>query len=194
MGGYVENRKVFFSANAGATWQNVSGTLPAEVKVNCVVVDNSNNAYIGTDVGVFFQSATSADWSPYYNELPNVPVTDLAIHHGASKIRASTYGHGIWEADLYTACDADLTFIGDIFGEKFYQVSNDISASTNITGGGGTDVTFRAGHEIILTDGFTVLESNIFNGVLGSCGNQPLFLIVSKPSGISPVMTSQQKD
>jgi photosystem II stability/assembly factor-like uncharacterized protein len=193
-GGYVVNRKVFFSADAGATWQNISGSLPAEVNVNCVVVDNSNNAYIGTDVGVFYQSASSTDWSPYYNELPNVPVTDLAIHHGASKIRASTYGHGIWEADLYTACDADLTLIGDIFGEKFYQVSNDISASTNITGGGGTDVTFRAGHEIILTDGFTVLESNIFNGVLGSCGNQPLFLIVSKPSGITPVMTSQQKD
>lgn len=192
MGGYAENRKVFYSADAGATWQNVSGSLAAEVNVNCVVVDNSNNAYIGTDVGVFYQSASSTDWVPYYNELPNVPVTDLAIHQGAAKIRASTYGHGIWEAPLYAACDADLILTNAIFGEKYYQVSHDITSSSNITGADGTNVTFRAGHEIILMDGFTVIERNTFSGLLGGCENQPLNRSsASRPDGETPLFMQQ---
>jgi photosystem II stability/assembly factor-like uncharacterized protein len=177
IGGYTAGRKVFYSSNAGANWINISGTLPAEVKVNCVVVDNNNNAYIGTDLGVFYQASYSIDWTPYYNGLPRIPVYDLAIHAGSGKIRAGTFGHGVWENDLYSPCDAFYS-MGNVEGEKYYAVSNSITAYGFVTGGDGTKVTARAGTEILLTatatDGFTVTERNTFNGVIGPCEGGPI--------------------
>ncbi len=173
VGGYTAGRKVFYSNDAGANWINISGTLPAEVKVNCVVIDNNNNAYIGTDLGVFYQASYSNDWTPYYNELPRIPVYDLAIHAGSGKIRAGTFGHGVWETSLYSPCDATYT-IGNVAGEKYFTTSNSIVGNGVVGGGDGTKVTARAGNEIILTDGFNVFERNIFNGVLGPCEGGPV--------------------
>lgn len=191
IGGFTANRKVYYSSNAGASWLNVSGTLPAELNVNCVAVDLYNNAYIGTDMGVFYQSAVNSDWTPYFNDLPRVPVTDLVIHQASSKIRASTYGHGIWETGLFTTCDADLNLAGYIAGEKFYQVSNDITSNATITGADGTIVTTRAGHEIVLSDGFTVTERNTYNGVLGGCETSPAYPRTAKAFDSIPSFMSR---
>jgi PKD repeat protein len=57
--------------------------------------------YIGTDIGAFFKDASLNVWQPFSNGLPNVIVTQLHIHYATSKIRASTYGRGMWESDLY---------------------------------------------------------------------------------------------
>jgi photosystem II stability/assembly factor-like uncharacterized protein len=168
IGGYTNGSKVFYSMDAGNNWQNISGTLPAEVKVNCVTIDNLNNAYIGTDLGVFYQASSSSDWTPYYNELPRIPVYDLAIHAGSSKIRAGTFGHGVWETNLFTTCDVDYT-VGNVAGEKYYTASNRITGNGVIAGGDVTKVSFRAGNEIVLTDGFNTYERNTFNGVIGPC-------------------------
>ncbi len=174
LGGYAAGQKVFYSGNAGATWINISGTLPANVKVNCVVVDQGNNAYIGTDMGVYYQAVSSNDWTPFYNDLPRVPVTDLAITQAASRIRASTYGHGIWETTLFTPCDANLNLTGTVAGNKFYQVYNQVTSNAIIGGGSVTNVITKAGAEIILSDGFTVQETNVYSGILGACEAGPV--------------------
>jgi photosystem II stability/assembly factor-like uncharacterized protein len=168
IGGYTNGSKVFYSMDAGNNWQNISGTLPAEVKVNCIVTDNFNNAYIGTDLGVFYQASSSSDWTPYYNDLPRIPVYDLAIHAGSGKIRAGTFGHGVWETNLFTTCDVDYT-VGNVAGEKYYTASNRITGNGVIAGGDVTKVSFRAGNEIVLIDGFNTYERNTFNGVIGPC-------------------------
>ena len=100
--GFNNSNKVFHSNDRGATWTNLSGSVP-NVPVNCIVhVDNSNDAvYIGTDIGAFFKDASLNVWQPFSNGLPNVIVTQLHIHYATSKIRASTYGRGMWESDLY---------------------------------------------------------------------------------------------
>ena len=174
IGGYTANRKVFYSNDAGANWINISGTLPAEVKVNCVVVDDNNNAYIGSDLGVFYQASYSNDWTPYYNGLPRIPVYDLAIHSGTGRLRAGTFGHGVWETVLYSPCDAFYTLTGNVDGEKYYAVSNTLNSNANIFGADGTKITTRAGTEIVLSNGFTVPERNTFNGVLGPCEGGPI--------------------
>lgn len=174
LGGYTAGQKVMYSNNAGANWFSISGTLPAEVKVNCVAVDQFNNSYIGTDMGVYYQAATSSDWTPFFNGLPRVPVTGLVIHQGSSRIRASTYGHGIWETGLFTPCDVNFGLIGVVAGDKFYQASGFISSNASIVGGNTTKVTARAGNEIFLNDGFIVYEGNTFNGILGPCESAPV--------------------
>jgi len=193
MGGYTAGQKVFYSNDAGANWINLSGTLPAAVKVNCVAADQGNNAYIGTDMGVYYQAVSGPDWTPFYNELPRVPVTDLAINQGSSRIRASTYGHGIWETELFTTCEADYILSGVIEGDQFFQASHNITGIGTITGGSSTRVIARAGNEIVLIPGFNVYESNVFRAMLGACesGPVPTARIKSRATDIPPVFMTQ---
>jgi PKD repeat protein len=65
-------------------------------------VSGSNDAiYIGTDLGVFYRDASLSVWEPFFSGLPNVIVTQLEIFYPTGKIRASTYGRGMWESDLF---------------------------------------------------------------------------------------------
>lgn len=98
--GYFEGYKVFTSNDAGQTWVNISGTLP-NIPVHCIVIDRfTESLYIGTDLGVFYMSPAKSGWEALPNGLPNVIVTELEIHYATGKIRAATYGRGIWEAPL----------------------------------------------------------------------------------------------
>lgn len=100
--GFTNTNKVFQTNDQGATWINLSSSVP-NIPVNCILyVDNSNDAlYIGTDVGVFYKDASLSIWQPFNTGLPNTIVTQLAIFGPSQKLRASTYGRGIWESDLY---------------------------------------------------------------------------------------------
>ncbi len=100
--GYSDGNKVFHSEDGGVTWTNVSGTLP-NVPVNTLVYehDSPDGIYIGTDIGVFYRDNNLTDWIPYMTGLPNVMVHELEINESAGKLRAATYGRGLWESDLY---------------------------------------------------------------------------------------------
>jgi photosystem II stability/assembly factor-like uncharacterized protein len=101
--GYVSGNKVYKTKDGGITWMNVSGSLP-NMPVNCVVYENNikNAVYVGTDAGVYYLNDGLADWVPYKFGLPNVIVDELEIHYAAKKIRAATYGRGMWQAPLKT--------------------------------------------------------------------------------------------
>lgn len=101
--GYNAGNKVYKTTNGGTTWANVSGTLP-NMPVNCVVYENNikNAVYVGTDAGVYYINDGLADWVPYKFGLPNVIVDELEIHYATKKIRAATYGRGMWQAPLKT--------------------------------------------------------------------------------------------
>lgn len=99
--GYFSNTKVYVTGNGGQSWTNISTNMP-NLPVNDLAWDTlSEVMYAGTDVGVYYQERkVNAGWWPYNNGLPNVEVTELEIHRGAQKLRASTYGRGIWDIDL----------------------------------------------------------------------------------------------
>ena len=100
--GFTNTNKVFQTNDQGATWINLSASIP-NIPVNCIVYQNNtaDGLYIGTDVGIFFKDSTMNVWQPFFNGLPNVIVSQLAIHYPTGKIRAATYGRGLWESDLY---------------------------------------------------------------------------------------------
>ena len=58
--------------------------------------------YIGTDIGVYHKDNTMSDWQAFKTGLPNVTIDELEIHYGAGKIRAATFGRGIWESVLHS--------------------------------------------------------------------------------------------
>jgi photosystem II stability/assembly factor-like uncharacterized protein len=114
LSGFSSGNKVYYSSNGGGTWTNYSGTLP-NVPANCIEYQNNTNdlLYLGTDLGVFYRDATMSDWAPYNTGLPNVVIDELEINYSISKLRAATFGRGIWESDLQIstllAIDASTT-------------------------------------------------------------------------------------
>ena len=100
--GFNNTNKVFKTSDQGATWTNYSSGVP-NIPVNCITyMNNSADAvYIGTDLGVFYRDSTLNIWEPFFSGLPNVVVTQLDIFYPLGKLRASTYGRGMWESDLF---------------------------------------------------------------------------------------------
>ena len=100
--GYTANNKVYKSVDGGATWQNLSNGLP-NIPCNTVVSQAGTNdaIYVGTDFGVYFYDEIIQTWIPFMNGLPNVRVDELEIHTSSNKLRAATYGRGLWESSIY---------------------------------------------------------------------------------------------
>jgi hypothetical protein len=99
--GYTAGNKVYRSNDGGYTWTNISGNLP-NVPANTVVYQTNSpeRLYVGTDIGVYYRDLTTQDWQDFNTGLANVIVNELEIQYAVNKIRAATYGRGVWESDL----------------------------------------------------------------------------------------------
>ncbi|HLF63114.1 MAG TPA: hypothetical protein VI603_05165 [Saprospiraceae bacterium] len=170
-GGFDAGYKVVTSTNTGDTWTNVSANLP-NVPVNCLAIDNDNGVYAGTDIGIFYRSPSMSNWMPWSNGLPNVPVTGLIIYDDGTtkRVRAATFGRGVWQSNLASTCDASVVVTGGLEGIRHYEASTSISSTAFIQGGIGTFVSFKSGSYISLTDGFNVVDDSEFLGFIAPCG------------------------
>ena len=99
--GYSDGNKIYRTADGGANWENYSANLP-NLPVNCVAYQRGgiDALYVGTDVGIYYRNNTMSEWMPFITNLPNVIVQELEIHYGSDRLRAATYGRGIWESPL----------------------------------------------------------------------------------------------
>jgi hypothetical protein len=130
IGGFTAGSKVFKTVNGGTSWTNISTGLP-NIPANCVAVHPSTptDVYIGTDLGVFYSADGGTTWEAYDTGLPNVIVNELEIHVSAGKIRAATYGRGLWESPLQTSTPSNsVTVTAPNGGENLTA-----GTSTNIT-------------------------------------------------------------
>jgi hypothetical protein len=175
--GFTSGIKVFETTNAGGSWTNISGSLP-NIPVNCISVEPGTSAdalYIGTDLGVYYRDDNIGDWVPFKNGLPNVIVNDLEINIGANKIRAATFGRGIWESDLFNSCPTDynLTAANNPGSGCFqhYNANNSITSSRAYLSGLGCDILYNAGGHIDLLPGFEVRSEGTFWGYIDGCNN-----------------------
>lgn len=100
-GGFNAGKKVFKSVNGGYDWTNISGSIP-NVPVNCIIYENGSNddLYVGTRIGIYHINADMGDWESFNQGLPYLDIMDFAIHYGTRKLRAATYGRGVWETSL----------------------------------------------------------------------------------------------
>jgi photosystem II stability/assembly factor-like uncharacterized protein len=114
--GYAAGAKVYVSTNGGSSWSNISGTLP-NVPANTIVYENGSpdRLYVGTDIGVHYRDNTVSDWQDFNGGLPNVVVSELEIQYSAGKLRAATYGRGVWESDLFRPLVPLITATPDSF-------------------------------------------------------------------------------
>lgn len=103
------DQKIWKSIDQGVNWEDISGSLP-EINYNTIVYDinTDEGMYIGGDMGIYYKDATMDDWIPFAQGFPVAAwVTELEIYYGNgiedSRLRACTFGRGVWESDLYSA-------------------------------------------------------------------------------------------
>ncbi|MBS1590480.1 MAG: hypothetical protein JST52_12815, partial [Bacteroidetes bacterium] len=107
--------RVYYSADFGDTWVDISDGLPALPANKLVYHEGLRQLYLGTDVGVFrcdFSTFnpqavltaksvnTSVTWTSFNAGLPTLLVQDMNLNYYTGKLRVSTMGRGIWETDL----------------------------------------------------------------------------------------------
>ena len=174
VGGYTNNVKVFFSGDAGATFINISAGLP-NVPVFSSITDANGNTYIGTEIGVYYRNNNMTSWTPFYNGLPRVPVTDLdfktIIGIGTKYLYASTYGRGIWYTEVYGDCENTINVSSSLTGQHFFQAGQTISTSSTVHGGIGSEVIMRSGNNVTHTEGFTVNAGSTYRAYTGPCNS-----------------------
>lgn len=102
--GYQSGNKVRYSSNYGTTFSNFTQNLP-NTPVSCAIIDEESelrDLYIGTDLGVFVYNDTIGNWNYFGSGIPNTAISDLEIQYSSRKLRAGTFGRGIWETGLYS--------------------------------------------------------------------------------------------
>ena len=115
LGGY-NTSKVFQSVNSGTTWTDLSAGLPA-IPAYSIVQNTQINTeiqlYVGTEVGIYFKKG-SDNWMAYNTGLPNVSIGEIEIYYAAnpqdSRLRAATFGRGLWESPVYYS-SAPMTYV-----------------------------------------------------------------------------------
>ncbi|MGB4849520.1 MAG: GEVED domain-containing protein [Saprospiraceae bacterium] len=105
MSGYA-NAGIYESTDGGIFFTKISNglpTLPVYTVVQNVQVGSEVELYAGTELGVYYKKGI-ADWIPYNTGLPNVRIGELEIYYATdpdlSKLRAATYGRGLWETPV----------------------------------------------------------------------------------------------
>lgn len=137
--GYIAGKKIYLSYDGGNTWNNISGSLP-NVPFNTIIFEHfsPDRIYAGSDIGVYYLDKTINDWIPYSDGLPNVIISELEIHYPTNKLRAATYGRGLWEVNTVpntinskifgntTVCTEDIVTYSTI---SYYGIKNIWSVS-----------------------------------------------------------------
>ncbi|HJW30128.1 MAG TPA: T9SS type A sorting domain-containing protein, partial [Saprospiraceae bacterium] len=143
-----------------STWTNISSGLPP-IPVYCVIENKQSTKelqlFAGTELGIYLKRG-DRDWIPYTNGLPNVRVGEIemyyAAHPGDSRLRAATYGRGLWESPVpaapesgFAVSNAPVCFgqsaalnLAEYFGDIQWQQSADgVSGWENVTTGSGAN-------------------------------------------------------
>ncbi|MEZ4886422.1 MAG: T9SS type A sorting domain-containing protein [Chitinophagales bacterium] len=114
----AQGRGVFMSEDAGNTWTEISGTLPEIPALTVAYQGGSEETiYVGMTVGVYYKDNTMEDWAPLMDGFPNVRVAELELLPCDGKLRAATYGRGLWEIDMVNYAENSFeveTIISDI--------------------------------------------------------------------------------
>ncbi|GIX03784.1 MAG: hypothetical protein KatS3mg113_0790 [Planctomycetaceae bacterium] len=85
------------TTNNGATWSNITGSLP-QAPINGIAIHPIKNTwiYVGTEVGVFASENGGATWSATNQGPVNVAVDEVFFSGG--RLYAVTHGRGIYSA------------------------------------------------------------------------------------------------
>ena len=155
----ADDGNVFRTLDGGATWQNISTSLPdrwiTRVQadpVNAAIVYVTLSGYrFGEDIGHVYRSTNNgSSWTDITNNLPDIPVNDIEIDNFGNLflgtdigVMASSDGGNFWEPfgenlpsvvvnDLHLDANSGFLFAGT-YGRSSYRidVSNNVLSVSN---------------------------------------------------------------
>ena len=92
--------KVYKSTDGGNSWSSDERGLPEFPCTKILYVNGSDDElFVGTYDGVYHKQG-AGDWQRFGTGLPKVYISGMEINYKSRKLRASTYGRGVWETDL----------------------------------------------------------------------------------------------
>jgi hypothetical protein len=171
-GGFSNNKKIYFSDNSGMSWSNKSEGLP-NFPVQSFEYDFLNGyMYVGLDVGLFYKSISDTEWNEAIG-FPKILVTDININRSSGDLVVSTYGRGIYRANLgggyceyidnenilinsNTTWDTDMVICKDIL----IGPGATLTVSSNILLSFLSTITIMSNSSLIV-DGGTIENANI---------------------------------
>ncbi len=97
---------IYFTNDYGNTWSrltNGKNGIPEDWPTRVVREDPDREGllYAGTEFGMFISFDNGAHWQPFQLNLPNVPVSDIKVHH--KDLIVSTQGRAVWILDNITS-------------------------------------------------------------------------------------------
>jgi len=83
----------------GATWTRITNGIPEHDFTRTIRADSVRRGllYAGTETGLYISFDDGANWQRFQNNLPVVPVYDLAVKD--SDLVAATHGRSFWALD-----------------------------------------------------------------------------------------------
>ncbi|MBS1781513.1 MAG: hypothetical protein JSS78_00430 [Bacteroidetes bacterium] len=181
--------RVYYSADFGDTWVDISDGLPALPANKLVYHEGLRQLYLGTDVGVFRcdfstfnpQAALTAQfvnasvtWTCFNAGLPTLLVQDMSLNYCAGKLRIASFGRGIWETDLLRS-DNGSPMVGDITPLPQEEVSSDTIWSS--------DQYIRTGIRITNGATLTIQNSTVSQTILPTNNTQYVWDVRNVSSG-----------
>lgn len=95
---------VLKSTNKGASWQNISGSLPDNAAAYSLIQDhkNKNLLFVGTERTVHFSINGGSSWRKLSSGLPTINVRDMDIQERENDLVLATMGRGFYVLDDYS--------------------------------------------------------------------------------------------
>lgn len=105
-GGFSSDN-VWRTDNSGNSWTNITNGLPsAPVRTLAVWQQNTNNLYVGTEVGIFASANGGQSWSPSNDGPTNCSVDELFWMNNT--LVAATHGRGMFSIPITESCSYTL--------------------------------------------------------------------------------------
>jgi photosystem II stability/assembly factor-like uncharacterized protein len=95
--------RVYSTINAGISWNNETGDLPAGLRGRSLAVDFNAlppALYLGTDYGVYSSIDGGTTWIKDSANLPNVEIYDMRIDSYNNLLTVATHGRGMYRSSL----------------------------------------------------------------------------------------------
>ncbi|MBV6523048.1 MAG: hypothetical protein MNPFHGCM_03215 [Gemmatimonadaceae bacterium] len=96
---------LYKTVDHGETWHPIVSDLPADRVIHAILEDtrNPNVLYLGTEFGLFVTTDGGTHWVALRNNMPTLPVNDLALQARENDLVLATHGRGIWILDQVNA-------------------------------------------------------------------------------------------
>jgi hypothetical protein len=179
-------KKVWKSSDLGVNWEELEGELSG-LPINSIVYDTTgtDGLYAGSDMGVFHWNVADSVWTNFSQGLPaSVRVTELELYAGVNasdpqRLRAGTYGRGMWETDVY----------GQSTGFPPLAFLSPGASETAVYGTTEVEISFIRNLQHVEMQGLSVEDVFVENADVSSLeGNGMDYILTLEPLDFGPIL------